>query len=257
MNRKFLLNFSLWQCSVCLIFSLWAFAGCEKQKTADYTFTDTRRNRTIPVTVYLPEEKSFEDSPKVVIFSHGYGENTPGSNRAYSYINENLAAHGFIVASIQHELPTDELLPLTGIPQVVRMPNWQRGSENILFVRNEMKKHYPHADFSRLTIMGHSNGGDMSVLFAHQHPELVWKLITLDQRRMAFPRVTSPKIYSLRSSDQPADEGVLPTQEEQSRLGITIIKLENTTHNQMDDDANEAQRKEINDLVLKFLKEGE
>ncbi|MEZ4775326.1 MAG: alpha/beta hydrolase [Bacteroidia bacterium] len=221
----------------------------------DLILTDTARNRQIPVAVFLPENEKQQGRQPVVIFSHGYGENMPGSNLAYSYLTENLAANGYVVFSIQHELPTDDLLPLTGIPQVVRMPNWERGSENILYVLSEMKNRYPQADFSKLTVMGHSNGGDMSVLFARQHPELVWKLITLDQRRMAFPRVNSPKIYSLRSSDQPADEGVLPTDEEQSQWGMTIVKLENTIHNQMDDDANETQRKEINDWILGFLRE--
>ncbi|MBB5621242.1 hypothetical protein HDE69_002295 [Pedobacter cryoconitis] len=47
----------------------------------------------------------------------------------------------------------------------------------------------------------------MSMLFATQHPELVDKVISLDNRRMPFPRVSKPRIYSLRSSDQPADEG--------------------------------------------------
>lgn len=255
MNRDFLPRFSLSKLFISLIFVFGACKGFEKNKIADYTFTDTTRNRPIPVAVYLPDEKFLENSPKVIIFSHGYGENQPGSNQAYSYLTENLAANGYLVFSIQHELPSDDLLPLTGIPQIERLPNWERGSENILFVLGEMKKQYPNADFSKLTIMGHSNGGDMSVLFAHQHPELVWKLITLDQRRMAFPRVSSPQIYSLRSSDQPADEGVLPTAEEQTQWGITIVKLENTIHNQMDDDASDTQRKEINDLVLGFLRE--
>jgi len=61
------------------------------------------------------------------------------------------------------------------------------------------------------------------------------------------------KIYSLRSSDQPADEGVLPSAEETEKFGMTIIKLPNTIHNDMDDHANERQRKEIQNYVLTFL----
>ncbi|HRH47088.1 MAG TPA: alpha/beta hydrolase, partial [Pyrinomonadaceae bacterium] len=158
-------------------------------------------------------------------------------------------------ASIQHELPTDELMPTSGIPQVVRRPFWERGSDNILFTINELKQKYPKLDYKNLTIMGHSNGGDISVLFVEKHPESVKKLITLDQRRMAFPRIKKPKIYSIRSSDQPADEGVLPTPNEQKKFDITIIKLANTIHNDMDDNANSEQRKEINDLIIKFLAE--
>lgn len=39
------------------------------------------------------------------------------------------------------------------------------------------------------------------------------------------------------------------------KLGMKIIKLSNTAHNDMDDDANEEQRKEIRNYVLAFLSE--
>ena len=168
-------------------------------------------------------------------------------------MTEFLASQGYFVASIQHELPTDELLPMTGKPQEVRRPNWERGALNILFVVEELKKRKPNLDYKHLTLIGHSNGGDMSMLFAHKYPEMVDKIISLDNRRMTFPRVKQPKIYSLRSSDQLADEGVLPTTEEQQKYGIKIIKLKNTIHNDMDDHANADQRKEINGYILDFL----
>ena len=159
------------------------------------------------------------------------------------------------MASIQHELPSDELLPMTGNAQVSRRPNWERGAQNILFVINELKNRYPTLDFKHLTLIGHSNGGDMSMLFAHKYPELVNKVISLDNRRMPFPKTKQPRIYSLRSSDQVADEGVLPNEQEQKSFGITVIKLNNTIHNDMDDNANDIQRKEINSFVLEFLRQ--
>jgi hypothetical protein len=64
-----------------------------------------------------------------------------------------------------------------------------------------------------------------------------------------------PKIYSLRSSDQLADENVIPTIAQQKKFGIKIIKLSNTIHNDMDDHANEIQQKEINDYILSFLED--
>jgi hypothetical protein len=70
---------------------------------------------------------------------------------------------------------------------------------------------------------------------------------------MSFPRTQQPKIFSLRSSDQVADEGVLPTLEEQQKYKMRIIKLVNTIHNDMDDHANAEQRKEINNYILDFL----
>lgn len=214
---------------------------------------DSARSRTIPVAYYSPLQKNKKQ--QLVIFSHGYGANKGGDYLAYSYLTEFLASKGYFVASIQHELPTDFLMPTQGIPQVVRKPFWERGVENIRFVMNTLRKSHPYLDFKHITLSGHSNGGDMTALFAQKYPENIAKIITLDNRRVALPRTAKPRIYSLRSSDQVADEGVLPTPEEQTTFGMTIIKLPNTIHNNMDDNANAAQRKEIQGLFVRFLRE--
>jgi pimeloyl-ACP methyl ester carboxylesterase len=221
------------------------------------TLFDSTRNRPIPVAFYHPktDTKQKLGKQKLVIFSHGYGGNKGGDNLTYSYITEKLASEGYFVASIQHELPTDDLIPLTGVPQVVRRPFWERGVVNILFVLNALSKSHPALDFEHCVLMGHSNGGDMTALFAEKYPHLVDKIITLDNRRMALPRTRKPRVYSIRSSDQPADEGVLPTDDEQKKFGITIVKLPNTIHNDMGNSANAAQRKEINDYIAQFLQE--
>lgn len=224
----------------------------QPDKSVDYF--DASRDRKIPVAFYYNESSAFKKMP-VVIFSHGYGRNNPDSNLDYDYLLSNLAEKGYFVASIQHELPTDDLVPLKGKPQVVRRPNWDRGADNILFVLNQLKRDFTTLNYQKVTITGHSNGGDMSVLFVEQHPDLVWKLITLDQRRYPFPHLSKPKMYSLRSSDQPADDGVLPTLEEQKKLGMTIIKLSNTIHNDMDKSGTTEQKKEILTYFLKFLNE--
>jgi len=211
---------------------------------------DSIRKRIIPVAFYSSQTGQRQE---IVIFNHGYGYNKGGDYLAYSYLTEYLAAKGYFVASIQHEIATDSLLPLIGIPQVVRKPFWERGADNIMFVINQLKKNNPPLDFSRITLIGHSNGGDMVALFPKKYPNIVNKIITLDNRRMALPRKTRPRVYSLRSSDQPADEGVLPTTKEQEKFKINIIKLLNTPHHNMDDSANDVQREEIRGLVLGFM----
>jgi predicted esterase len=211
---------------------------------------DKSRNRAIPIAIYMPKSVA---NKQVVIVSHGYGQNKGGDYLAYSYLTENLSIKGYFVVSIQHELPTDSLIPMSGIPQIVRRPFWDRGADNILFIIQSLKQSNPELDFKHITLIGHSNGGDMTALFAQKYPNIVSKIITLDNRRMALPRTNNPKVYSLRSSDQPADMEVLPTDEEQKKFNIKIIKLPNTIHNNMDDNAHEVQRKEINDYVLSFL----
>lgn len=215
-----------------------------------FTLFDQARNRAIPVALYKPRV----DSPRIIIFSHGYGQNRGGDYLHYSYLTAYLAAKGYFVVSIQHELPTDSLIP-PGIPKIVRLPFWERGADNILFTITELKKSNPNLDFKQIVLIGHSNGADMSAFFPGKYPGVVSKIITLDNRRMALPRTINPKVYSLRSSDQPADDGVLPTDEEKERYGMTIIKLPNTIHNDMDDRANNRQRKEIRGYIMMFLKD--
>jgi predicted peptidase len=183
---------------------------------------DSTRNREIPIAIFQPDSSIPLIDQKLIVFSHGYGQNKGGDYLEYSYLTNYLASQGYFVVSIQHELSTDSLLPLIGIPQIVRRPFWDRGAENIFFVINELKKSTPELDFKNITLIGHSNGGDMTALFPQKYPNIVNKIVTLDNRRMAFPQMKAVKVYSLRSSDQQADEGVLPSAEAQKKFRMTI-----------------------------------
>lgn len=216
---------------------------------------DSSRNRSIPVAYYAPDYKQNGVGCNLVIVSHGYNENRPGSYLGYAYIGEKLATMGYFVVSIQHELPTDSLIPSAGIPQIVRRPFWDRGADNILFVINYLKRTKPGLNFNHIALIGHSNGGDMTALFPQKYPGVVEKIITLDNRRMPLPRTLQPRVYTLRSSDQPADAGVLPTEQEQKQNKITIIKLPDVIHNDMGARATPHQQEEINGYLLQFLKE--
>jgi predicted dienelactone hydrolase len=134
---------------------------------------DSARQRPLPVMLYLPATKTAIKQQPLVIMNHGYNANQPGASKLYSYLTRALAARGYFVASIQHELPTDDLIPSTGIPQLVRRPFWERGAANILFVLNELKKTYPGLDYGHTILTGHSNGGDMCMLFAQLYPQLI------------------------------------------------------------------------------------
>ena len=57
----------------------------------------------------------------------------------------------------------------------------------------------PNADYDHLTLVGHSNGGDIAMYFAKEHPELVSKVITLDNLRVPFVLNDKMKILSFRS----------------------------------------------------------
>ncbi|RYY13697.1 MAG: alpha/beta hydrolase, partial [Cytophagaceae bacterium] len=215
-----------------------------------FRVVDPTRHRPIPLATYAPAaEQPLAPRLKLALLNHGYG----GTNTDYSFLAKNLVAHGYYVVSLQQEIPGDAPLPTTGIPAVVRRPNWEQGAQNLLFVVHYLRRTRPDLDYRHLLLMGHSNGGDQAVRFTQQHPALVAHLLTFDNRRLPLPRAHRPRVLSLRSSDQPADPGVVPTPAEQARYGITIVPLAHTLHNDMWDGATPAQQAEMNALVSRFL----
>jgi predicted dienelactone hydrolase len=214
------------------------------------TWMDSTRQRPVPVAFYHTGGPL--TGRPVILFSHGYNANRPGSYLQYSYLAEALANAGWFVVSVQHELPTDEPLPLTGEARVVRMPSWERGAANLLFVLERLHAEYPRLDRAHVTVMGHSQGGDISMLFAQQHPDLLAKVLSLDNRRMQLPRTSTPQVCSIRSSDQPADDGVLPSEQEAADLHIRVVGS-SVPHNNMADDSTPEQRRELIDLVMGLL----
>lgn len=227
--------------------------GNTKFKLDTLTLFDQNRNRAIPIAIYQPKN-SYKSNKIPIVFSHGYGENNGKDYlNAYTYLTEFLASKGYFVISIQHELKTDELLAMSGKLQETRRPNWERGVQNILYVLQEINKKYPELKFNKLSLIGHSNGGDMTVLFAHKYPDIADKIISMDNRRMEIPRIAIPKFYTLRSKDYPADEGVLPTDEELKKYDIKV-QFTDINHSNMDNDANETERKYLTTKILEYLK---
>ena len=223
-------------------------------KTDTLTYFDKIRNRKIPIAIYQPENEKSGNKISI-FFSHGYGMlHGDAYIKDYPYLLEALTKNGYFVVSVQHELKTDELLSRELPAKKFRMENWKQGSENIGYVINQIKTKYPKLNYNKLVLLGHSNGADQSALFANQHPELLDKLIALDNRRMDLPRTSHPKIYSLRSNDYPADEDVLPTEEDQKKFGI-VIQNTNINHDKMDNDANEEERNYLIKKILEYLNE--
>lgn len=213
-----------------LCIALWGYT-CKAQiiKEECITVYDSVRERKIPFAIYYDTS-----IPRgIVIFNHGYTKNYGGSYKSYKKLNKKIASLGYYVISIQHELPTDELLAMEGNLYLTRMPNWKRGVENISFIRKELMKLKPELPWNNLIIAGHSNGGDMTMLYAREYPEQITKAISLDNRRMPIPRTSKPEIYYLKAYDFPADEGVLPTPEEEKKFDIHIIKFPTIKHNGM------------------------
>jgi len=223
------------------------------------TMFDAARQRPVGVDIAVRadhEMKAIAGYWKlpVAIISNG---NTV-KNTEYSFLANVLAADGYLVASIQQDLPSDPpLVTEIGKPYVGRLPVYQKGEANILFVLAELKTLKPFADYQHLTLVGHSNGGDIAMYCAKQHPELVAKVVTLDNLRVPFVLGNKVKILSFRSDDPnfKTDPGVLPTPGDAKKDGISIIKTE-FQHTDMSDRGPTAVRQRIQATLDQFLSKG-
>jgi len=219
-----------------------------------------REDRNVTVEIAVRRDREMQamaemiDLP-VAILSHG---NTV-KHTEYSFLTNVFAARGYLVISIQHDLATDDpMVTKAGEEYVGRRMQYNRGAFNIMFAIEEVKKQFPNADYRHLTLIGHSNGGDISMFFAKQHPDLVKKVVTLDNLRVPFITDGTIKILSFRSRDPhfKADPGVVPDDETCARAGIKVVKTE-FQHNELSDRGSDRVKSSIQASVQQFLDEDE
>jgi alpha-beta hydrolase superfamily lysophospholipase len=218
---------------------------------------DAARRRPVVVDVAVRRDAEFKAGAgmttlPVAIISHG---NTVKSTE-YSFLANVLAARGYLVASIQHDLPNDApLMTKEGSLYVGRLGVYERGEQNILYAIRELQKVEPNADYDHLTLVGHSNGGDISMFFAQQHPDLVQRVVTLDNLRVPILK-SGPKILSFRSKDTvfKADPGVVPDDKDAKKAGIDIIRTD-AQHTDMSDRGPHSVKTKIQDTLDHFLSE--
>jgi hypothetical protein len=215
-----------------------------------------RDNRLVAVNIAVRRDKEMQANAgmitlPVAVLNHG---NTV-KNTEYSFLANAFAARGYLVVSPQHDLPTDPpMVTKAGELYVGRLPQIQRGVANIKFALGEMKKVEPHADYGRVTMVGHSMGGDISMYFAKQFPDEIKKVVTLDNLRVPFLTEGKFKILSFRSKDTQfkPDPGVVPDAEECEKAGITVVNT-GFQHNDMRDTGPEAAKNSIQSMLDKFL----
>src|ERR1700730_17439107 len=246
--------------SVCVLTSAFYF-GISKWGVRHQTLNlfDAARQRSVSVDLAVRQDYEMKADDgywklPVAIISNG---NTV-KNTEYSFLANVLAARGYLVASIQQDLPTDPpLVTKVGLPYVGRRAVYEKGEANILFVLGELKKLQPNADYAHLTLVGHSNGGDISMFCAKQHPELVSKVIPLDNLRVPFVLGDRLKILSFRSKDPnfKTDPGVLPTPQQAKAGDIDIVNTK-FQHTDMSDRGPDAVKQQIQATLDHFLSDG-
>ena len=246
-------------CCFCLIliggylaFSRWAV------RHETLALFDVARDRAISLEITVLRDSELRAGMglirlPVAVISHG---NTV-RNTEYSFLANVLAARGYLVVSIQHDLRTDA--PLVTEPAELfagRLPAYQRAEKTILFTISEMKTIQPNADYGRLTIVGHSNGGDISMFFARRHPDLVKAVVTLDNLRVPCLISGAVKILLFRSKDWKPDPGVVPTVAQSVQAGIKIVQTD-AQHVEMSDRGSDQIKDSIGATLDQFLNDGE
>jgi hypothetical protein len=219
-----------------------------------HAFHDASRDRPVPVLLSISRRAELKArlgfKPRVAIVNHA---NTVRHDE-YNLFGDVLATQGYLVAAIQHDLPGDPPLSMQGTPFLGRLPSYQRGEKNILFAIEEIKKLYPDPDFETVTMFGHSQGGDIAMYFAGQHPDLVNRVITLDNIRVPLLMTGRSRILSLRSSNFRADPGVVPPADAADNAGVEVVHTD-FQHDHFSDRGPDTVRLRVRDLLDKFLTE--
>jgi len=219
-----------------------------------------RGNRLVAVQIAVRRDKEMQANNgliklPVAILNHG---NTV-KNTEYSFLANVFASRGYLAISPQHDLPTDPpMVTKVGEPYVGRLPQIQRGVANIHFALHEMQKLQPNADYEKVTMVGHSMGGDITMYFAKEFPDEIKKVVTLDNLRVPFLTDGKFKILSFRSQDShfKPDAGVVPDDEQCEQAGITVVNTK-FQHNDMRDTGPDAAKSSIQSMLDKFLDESD
>src|SRR5436305_3785262 len=215
-----------------------------------------RNNRLVAVDIAVRRDKEMQANAgmiklPVAILNHG---NTV-KNTEYSFLANIFAARGYLAISPQHDLPGDPpMVTKVSEPFAGRLPQIQRGVDNIHFPIGEMKKIQHNADYSRVTMVGHSMGGDISMYFAREYPDEIKKVVTLDNLRVPFLTDGKFKILSFRSKDTQfkTDPDVIPREEQREDAGITVVQTP-FQHNDMRDTGPDEAKTSIQTMLDKFL----
>lgn len=211
------------------------FTFCAVSFAKNEVIVDKSRDRAIPVSISEPSNSSTcseHNKCPVAFINPGYGI----AHTDYQFAADIFTSKGYLTIAVAHELQGDPALNRTPPYMATRLENWHRGVVTLKYLANELSSRYPSYDFSHLTLFGHSNGGDISALYAALYLNEVERIITLDHRRMLLPRNKNIRVLTLRGSDYPADENVLLNDTELNEFPVRQILIEKSRHNDMYDD---------------------
>ena len=219
------------------------------------TFTDPlRSDRPVSVDIAVRFDRELEATAEMIelpvaILNHG----NIVKFTEYSFLANVLAYRGDMVVSIQHDLESDEpMVTRVGEEYVGRRSQYNRGIANIKFAIDNLKKIQPNSDYAHLTMVGHSNGGDISMYFAKRYPELTKKVAR--STICVSPSSPTASSRSSRSRDPvfKPDPGVVPDDEICEKVGIKVVRT-NYQHTDMSDRGPDEVKSTIQNILAEFL----
>src|SRR6476659_4039798 len=215
-----------------------------------------RTNRLVAVDIAVRRDKEMQANAglitlPVAILNHG---NTV-KHTEYLFLSNAFAARGYLAVSPQHDLATDPpMVTKVGDLYVGRLPQIERGVANIKFAIEQMRKVHPHADYKKVTMVGHSMGGDISMYFAKLYPDEIRTVVTLDNLRVPLLTDGKFKVLSFRSKDPQfkTDPGVIPSAEQRESARITVVQTP-FQHDDMRDTGPVDAKNSIESMLDKLL----
>lgn len=231
-----------------LLLTLAAFAT----QAETLNIIDGQRERVIPVTIDYPTDPSscLVTSPcPVAVISAGY--RVP--YQQYQFLSEPLNTQGYLTVAVDHELENDPPLSRTGDLYQTRLENWRRGAQTLDYLQRELAKKFPEYQFDHLTLIGHSNGGDISAWLANENQPYVSAVITLDHRRVSLPKRSDVRVLSLRATEYPTAPEVLLSDNEQQQYDGCIVTIPDSKHMDMSDYGEPEIKQQVAAVVTGFL----
>ena len=166
-------------------------------ETLDLDWADARRQRPVPVRLYLPQTR--EPLP-LVVFSHGIG----GSRRGYSWLGQHFARHGIAGLHLQHvgsdrDLWTGSLFSVIGRLQgAAQDAEAMARAQDLRFALDTLLtgELAPRFDASRIVAAGHSYGANTALLASGAREEREGRVVALrDERVRAAIVISAPPFY--------------------------------------------------------------
>ncbi len=165
--------------------------------TIDMDWDDARRQRQVPVRLYMPQARH---SVPLVVFSHGIG----GSRMGYTWLGQSFARHGIASLHLQHvgsdrQLWGGNIFSIVGrLQSAAQETEAIARAQDVRFALDTLLASdlAPRIDDDRIVAAGHSYGANTTLLVSGASVERDGRVIELrDDRVRAAIAISAPPFY--------------------------------------------------------------